>query len=177
MKLLFKLGILLAMMLSSLFGLAQSKSDKLYDMFAGKDGVVSISFSKSVIKPFEVFIDDDTKKVIYNMEKIRFMSYNEKKGDLDAYNVYARIQKELKGGSYFEIDPDEINCDEADIEIDADDDVKLIGHGKKDKMDEFHLVTFDNELCLIFSFYGKITVEDIKEFGRFSHSTRGVIFM
>lgn len=177
MKLLIKLGILLAIMLNSLFGLAQSKSDKLYDMFAGKDGVVSISFSKSVIKPFEVFIDDETQKVIYNMEKIRFMSYNEKKGDLNAYNVYERIQKELKGGGYFEIDTKEINSDEVNLKFDNDDDVKLIGHGKKDKMDEFHLVTFDNELCLIFSFYGKITIEDIEEIGRFSHSARGIVSM
>lgn len=177
MKILIKLGILLAMMLSSLFGLAQSQSNRLYDMFEGKDGVVSIGFSKSVIKPFEVFIDEDTKKVIYNMEKIRFMSYNEKKGDLDAYKGYERFQKELKGSGYFEIDPEEINSKDANIDLQFDDEVKLIGHGKKDIMDEFHIVTFDNELCLIFSFYGKITIEDIKEFGRFSHSTRGVISM
>ena len=177
MKILIKLGILLAVMLSSLLGVAQSKSNKIYDMFAGRDGVVSVSFSKSAIKPLEIFIDEDTKKVIYNMEKIRFMSYNEKKGDLDAYKVYERIQKELNGTGYFEIDPDDIDCDEANIEIEYDDDVKLIGHGKKDKMDEFHMVAFDDELCFIFSFYGKITVEDIKEFGRFSHTARGVVSM
>ena len=177
MKILIKLAIALALMLSSLFGLAQSKSDKLYDLFAGKDGVVSISFSKSVIKPFEVFLDDETKKVVYNMEKIRFMSYNEEKGDLYAYKVYERIQKELKGPDYFEVDPDEIDCDNMDLDIDDDDDVKLIGHGKKDKMDEFHFVAYGDNVCFIFSFYGKITVEDIKEFGRFSHTTREVISM
>ena len=58
MNFLMKLGIFLAVMLSSLLGLAESKSDKIYDMFTGKDGITSISFSKSAIKPFEIFKTD-----------------------------------------------------------------------------------------------------------------------
>lgn len=173
MNFLYKLGILLAIMLSSLLGLAQSKADKLYDTFSGKDGIVTLSFSKSVIKPLEIFMDDDTKKVIYKMKKISFMSYNENKGDLYAFNVYERILKELKGGSYFRIDPEEFDCDDCDIDIEGDD-VIFIGHGVKKDMDEFHIVAFDNEMCLLFSFYGDITVDDLKECGRFSSTTKGI---
>lgn len=175
MKLIMKLGILLAMMLSTLLGNAQSKSDKIYDTFSGKDGVTTLSFSKSAIKPFEMFIDDDTKKVIYKMQKVRFMFYNEEKGELSTTNVYDRITKELNGAGYFEIDPDEINCDNCDISVDNHDKVKLIGHGKRNNMDEFHIVIADDDSDIMFSFYGDITVDDLKECGKFSHSTKHII--
>ena len=165
-----RLGIFLAILLSSFLGLAQSQSDKVYDTFSGKEGVITLSFSKSAIKPFEVLIDEDTKKVIYRMEKIRFMLYNEKKGELSALNVYNRIKSQLGGIDYFEIDPNEINCNTC--EINEYDNVSLYGRGNRYKMDEFHLVIFDDETAILLSFYGDITVDDLKEFGKFSHSTQ-----
>lgn len=172
MQIIHKLGILLAIMLSALVGSAQSKSDKLYDMFSGKDGVTSISFTKSILKPFEIFLDEDTEKVMYKMKKIRFMAYNEDKGDLNANKVYERMLRELDGGAYFEIDPDEIECDDCDIHFESDDDVHLIGHGKRKNMDEFHVVIYDNDNCILFSFYGDITIEDLKECGKFTRTTK-----
>lgn len=173
MKIIMKLGIALAIMLSSYLGLAQSPSNKVYDMFAGKEGVVTLSFSKSALKPFEVLIDDDTKKVIYKMEKVSFLYYNEAKGKLSALNVYNRIKSELKGIDYFEIDPNEINCNDCDI--DNYDNVTLIGRGSRYSMDEFHLVIFDDDFSLLLSFYGDISVNDLREFGKFSHSTQTFI--
>ncbi|MFA9392872.1 MAG: hypothetical protein ACERKD_23895 [Prolixibacteraceae bacterium] len=170
MKIFIKLGILLAVMLSSLLGIAQSKSDKAYDMFAGKEGVLTFSFSKSALKPFEIFIDDDTKKVIYRMEKVRFLLYNENKGELSALNVYNRLKSEVNGREYFEIDPNELDCNSC--EFNNYDNITLYGHGNRYKMDEFHLVIFDDEISLLLSFYGDITVDDLKELGKFSHSTQ-----
>lgn len=173
MNLLFKLGIFLAIMLSSLLGIAQSQSDKIYDMFSGKEGVTSLSFSKSAIKPLEVYIDDETKKVIYNMKKIRFMHYNENKGQLSALNVYNRVKSELNGSDYFEIDQSEMNTDHSDF--DEYDNITLYGRGNRNNMDEFHMVIFDDETSLVLSFYGDITVDDLKQIGKFSHSTQNII--
>jgi len=173
MNLLFKLGIFLAIMLCSLFGKAQSQSDKIFDMFSGKDGVTSFSVSKSAIKPFEVFIDDETKKVIYNMKKIRFLHYNENKGQLSALNVYTRVKSELNGSDYFEIDLSEMNTDHSDF--DEYDNITLFGRGNRYNMDEFHMVIFDNETSLLLSFYGDITIDDLKQLGKFSKSTQNFI--
>jgi len=176
MNFLIKLGIFLAVMLSSLLGLAESKSDKIYDMFNGKDGVTSISFSKSAIKPFEMFFDDESKKVIYKMEKIRFMSYDENKGDLSSNDAFNRILKELNESSYFKIDPDEINCENCKTDWNKKN-IRLIGHGNKTKMDEFHIVVIDNNSCLLFSFYGDITIDDINNCTKFSKSAKVNITM
>lgn len=173
-----KLGMFIAIMLTSLISSAQSKSDKIYDMFSGKDGVTSLSFSKLLLEPFEFFLDDDTKKVIYQMEKIRFMMYNEEKGDLSAHDVYDRIQKQLKGASYFNIDPDEIDCEDCDINIEADgdDELLLIGHGNRSKMDEFHIILSDEgDQCFLISFYGDISIDDLKECAKFSSSSKNIV--
>lgn len=174
MSFIYKLGLLLALLLGSIFSFSQGNSQKIYDLFSGKDGVISLSFSKSVIKPLEIFLDDDTKKVIYKMKKVSFIAYNEERGDLDALNVYDRMLKELKGNNYFRIDPDDINCDDCDIHVEGDDFV-LIGHGKKNKMDEFHIVALDNESSILFSFYGDISYDDLKECSRFSSSSKGIV--
>jgi hypothetical protein len=172
MRLLLKLGILLAILINTLTGNAQSKSDKLYDTFSGKNGVTTFSFSKSVIEPFEIFLDNETRQVIYRMKKIRVMAYNENRGDLSSLKVYERIEKDLKNGSYFNIDPNEIDL----IEQDHDDDhLLLIGHGHKNKMDEFHLIIYDNDRCFLFSFFGDISIDDLNKCDKFSNSARSFI--
>jgi hypothetical protein len=171
MKILMKIGIFLAVMLSSLLGLAESKSDKIYEMFNGKDGVSSVSFSKSAIKPFEIFFDDESKKVVYKMEKIRFMSYDQSKGDISTNDVFNRILKEFNGISYFLIDPDEIDCENCKTDWNEDN-VRLIGHGNRTTMNEFHIVVIDNNSCLLFSFYGDITIDDINNCTKFSKSAK-----
>lgn len=173
MNLLYKLGILLAMLLASVTGKAQSQSDKIYEMFSGKDGISSISFSKSAIKPFEVYLDDKTKKVLYSMEKIRFLHYNAKKGKLSALNVFSRVKSELNGVDYFEIDQHEISTEHNDFS--EFDQIALYGRGNRYEMDEFHVVIFEDETSILLSFYGPITVEDLKELGNFTQSTQHII--
>jgi hypothetical protein len=176
MNFIIKLGILLAIMLSTLLGLAESKSDKIYDMFNGKDGVSSISFSKSAVKPFEMFFDDESKKVIYKMEQIRFLAYDQDKGDLSSENVFTRILKELNGKGYFEIDPKEIDCKNCKIDW-SEDKIRLIGHGNKLSMNELHIIAIDNKSCLLFSFYGDISIDDINNCTKFSKSAKVNITM
>ncbi|HNW50812.1 MAG TPA: hypothetical protein PKH79_07010 [Prolixibacteraceae bacterium] len=171
MKIILKIGILLATLLTSLLGLAESKSDKVYDLFNGKDGTTSLCFSKSAIEPFEIFLDDESKKVIYKMEKVKFLAYDENKGDLSASDVFNRIDKILSNDKYFTIDPDEINCDDCHADWKKEN-VRIIGHGEKKAMDEFHILVKDNNSCLLFSFFGNITVADLKYCTKFSKSVK-----
>lgn len=173
MNLIYKLGILLAMLLASINGNAQSQSDKIYEMFAGKDGASNFSFTKSAIKPFEVYLDDNTKKVLYNMEKIRFLHYNAKKGKISAVNAFSRMKGELNSGDYFEIDRFEISTEQNDF---SDfDQIAFYGRGNRYEMDEFHVVILDNDTGMLLSFYGPITVEDLKGLGNFTQSTHSLI--
>ena len=56
---------------------AQSKSYKMYDAFANKDGVANFSFSKNMADAFNIDLgDDDEKNVTGDLNEIRFMSYN-----------------------------------------------------------------------------------------------------
>lgn len=175
MKIFLKLGIFLALTLTSLLGVAESKSARIYDMFSGKDGVITLSFSKSFLEPFELFLDDDTKKVIYQMEKVRFLAYNEDKGKLESEMVYDKIITQLSGSPYFEIDPDDLDCDDCNIHVESDDELTLIGHGTSKKMNEFHALIYDGDDCILFSFYGDISVEDLKQCSKFTQSTKNVI--
>ena len=63
---------------------AQSKSDKMYDVFENKDGISSFSFSKNMIDAINLDLGEDgeEKSVTGDLNKIRFMSYNPEKGDL-----------------------------------------------------------------------------------------------
>lgn len=175
MQLILKIGIFLAIMLSSLLGQAQTNADKLYDSLSGEEGVTSLSLSKSVLQPFEIFLDDDTKKVIYKMKQVRFLSYNENKGNKRVEAVSDIISKNLNGKGYFQIEPEDLDCDNCSIEFDDDDDILLFGHGKKKNMDEFHIVVEESNSVLLFSFYGDITVDDLRECGQFTQSTKGII--
>ena len=66
-----------------LISVAQSKSDKMYDAFSGKDGVSNFSYSKSMIDAIDIDLgDEDEKNVTGDLHQIRFMSYNPKKGGL-----------------------------------------------------------------------------------------------
>lgn len=176
MQLFYKLGILLAMLLSTLLGTAQTKAEKLYDMYNLKDGITIISFSKSVIKPFDLWIDSETKKLLMDMDRVSLMVYNQYKGNDSSEAVYKRINRELKGGQYFEIDPNELdwNMHSPNTQIDNGD-LKLIGHGKKDNMSEFHVVINDEQHTVLFSFFGKITIEDLRKIEDFSQSTKSAI--
>jgi hypothetical protein len=176
MNFIYKLGVMLALLLGSLFGNAQSKSDKLYTLFEGKDGFIVAGFSKSVMKPFDIFLDNESKRVLYKMERVKFMTYNDFNGKLSAEDVYNRIGNTLNSDGYFEIDINQISSQNTSVSWDEDaDKVRIIGRGNPEHMNEFHIVTLDNNRTFFISFYGDIDVEDLdsftsmnKSFGNFS---------
>jgi len=171
MKILIQIGIFLAILLSSLFTTAQSKSNKVYDLFSGKEGVSSISLTKSAITPFEIFLDEESKKIVYKMEQFKILSYDQNKGRLRSSEVFQRITDELTTAEYFNIDPTELNCKNCKGNWN-DDEIKLFGHGSRYAMNEFHLLVIDNNNCMMFSFYGDITIEDINNCANFSNTAK-----
>jgi hypothetical protein len=171
MNILIKLGIFLAVFLCTLMGFSQSKSNKVYDMFSGKDGVSSISLSKSAIVQFDLFFDDDTKEVVSKIDRFRFMSYDENKGKLRSYQVYERISTEFSSVDYFSIDPSELDCKNCSDKWNNNE-VKLWGRGDRVSMSEFHILLTDNNNCLLFSFYGDITIDDINKCADFGNTAQ-----
>jgi len=133
---------------------SQSKSDKLYDVFSGADGVSNFSFSKSMIDAIDIDLgDDDEKNVTGDLNRIRFMSYNPKKGKLSG-SEFTKKAVNLLPSQYKKYMDDD---DDSDVEI------WLLG-GKK-KFSECHVFTTNeenNQMRFIVSFLGDFTVNDLE---------------
>ena len=133
---------------------AQSKSDKIYDVFSGKDGVSNFSFSKNMIDAIDIDLgDEDEKNVTGDLHRIRFMSYNPKKGSLNGPDFTQKVIAFLPSQYKKYVDEDE---DDSDVII------YLLG-GKK-KFTECHVfVTNEKEeqMRFIVSFFGDFTVNDL----------------
>ena len=135
---------------------AQSKSDKMYDVFSGNDGISSFSFSKSMIDAIDLDLgDDDDKNVTGDLHRIRFMSYNPEKGNLSGSDFIKKAISLLP--SQYKKFEDENGEDDEDVEI------WLLG--KKKKFTECHVFVKnddDNQMRFIVSFYGDFTVTDLE---------------
>jgi len=149
-KIFFIIGFLLATLLLS----AQSKSDKIYDSFAGKPGITNFSFTKNMIDAIDIDLGDngDERNVTGDLHEIRFLSYNPVKGKLSGQEFMEHAIKMLPR-SYKKYEEEE---DDSDTEI------WLLGRGKKYK--ECHLF-IKNENGkgnrFIVSFYGDFEVDDL----------------
>ena len=135
---------------------AQSKSDKMYDAFSGKDGVSNFSFSKSMIDAIDIDLgdDDDEKNVTGDLHQIRFMSYNPEKGSLSGSDFTKKAVGMLPSSYKKYVD---------DNDEDSDAEIWLLG-GKK-KFQECHVfITNENEnqMRFIVSFFGDFTVNDLE---------------
>lgn len=133
---------------------AQSKSDKIYDVFSGKDGVSNFSFSRNMIDAIDINLgDDDEKNVTGDLHQIRFMSYNPKKGDLSGSEFTKRAVKMLPSQYKKYVDDED----------DSDAEIWLLG-GKK-KFKECHVFLTneeENQMRFVISFYGDFTVNDLE---------------
>lgn len=144
-----------AVLLISQMVTAQSKSYKMYDAFANKDGISSFTFSKNMIDAINLDLDDDgdKKQVTGDLHQVRFMSYNPEKGSLTGAQFCDKAIGYLPKTSYHKF---------VDDEPDNDAEIWLMG-GKK-KFTECHVfVRNDNQegLQFVVSFYGDFTVSDI----------------
>ncbi|WP_163322574.1 DUF4252 domain-containing protein [Draconibacterium mangrovi] len=149
--LLFALGLMLAGLLAS----GQSKSDKMYDTFANKDGVTSFSFSKDMIDAIDLDLgDDDEKNVTGDLSRIRFMSYNPEKGSLKN-SEFTQKAIALLPAKYQKYEDDDDDSDAV---------IYLLG-GKKQYSECHVFITSENPEgnSFIVSFFGDFTVNDINK--------------
>ena len=144
------------LLISQLVG-AQSKSDKLYDAFANKDGISSFTFSKNMIDAINIDLGEngDEKTVTGDLHQIRFMSYSPEKGDLSGTEFIEKAIGYLPKSAYnkYEDDTDDSNTE-----------IWLMG-GKK-KFQECHVFVrneADNQMQFVVSFYGDFTVNDLEK--------------
>ena len=156
---LFALGL----MLSSLFSMAQSKSDKIYNSLEDKDGVTSFTFTKDMVDAFNIDLGDEgeEKNVSGDLNKIRFMSYNPEKGTQSAESFLADAVAML---------PPQYKKYEEEGDEDSNAEIWLLGNKKK--YSECHVFVSNenpNGNCFIVSFYGDFKVNDLdvlKETGK-----------
>lgn len=144
------------MLISQLAG-AQSKSDKMYDAFANKDGISSFTFSKNMIDAINIDLGEngEEKKVTGDLHQIRFMSYNPEKGDLSGNQFLEKVIGYLPKSAYNKYD---------DNEGDSNTEIWLMG-GKK-KFQECHVFVRNeqtNQMQFVVSFYGDFTVSDLEK--------------
>ena len=136
---------------------AQSKSDKMYDTFANKDGVSSFSFSKNMIDAINIDLGDDgdEKSVTGDLHQIRFMSYNPEKGDLSGPKFLEKAKGYLPKTAYHKFEDD-----------DSDSDAEIWLMGGKKKFQECHVFVKnddDEKMQFVVSFYGDFTVNDLQK--------------
>ncbi len=152
MKTIIAIFFALGLLLSSLVTNAQSKSDKMYNVFDNKDGVVSFSISKDITDAFNINLGDDgdEQNVTGDLHQVRFMSYNPKKGNISGTDFTKKAIGCLPKSVYKK------------YEGDNDSEIWLLG-GKK-KFKECHVFTKgdnDDQLRFVVSFYGDFSVNDI----------------
>ena len=140
---------------TTLSAFAQSKSNKLYDVFSGKDGVSNFSFSKNMIDAIDIDLGDDgdEKSVSGDLHQVRFMSYNPKKGDLSGSDFTKKAIGYLPKSAYKKYEGE-----------DDDNDAEIWLLGKRKKYTECHVFTKnegENSMRFVVSFYGDFTVNDI----------------
>ncbi len=158
MKIVKQVIFVLAMVLGSTIAvIAQSKSDKMYDIFNNEEGVSNFSFSKNMIDAIDLDLgDDDEKKVTGDLHQIRFMSYNPEKGSLSGSEFIKKAVGTLPAQYKKYEDPED---------DDDDNDAEIYLLGKKKKFQECHVFIKndkDDQMRFVISFYGDFTVNDLE---------------
>ena len=136
---------------------AQSKSDKMYDVFANKDGISSFTFSKNMIDAINIDLGEegDKKSVTGDLHQIRFMSYNPEKGSLSGTVFIEKAIGYLPKSAYNKYE-----------EEDTDSNTEIWLMGGKKKFQECHVFVRneeENQMQFIVSFYGDFTVNDLEK--------------
>lgn len=156
MSFFYRVGILVAMLLSFLSGFGQSKSQRIYDHYPKEAGFTYFSFSKSMIDAMNLNMDEEGKKITGDFQECRVLIYNEEKGNLK--HLAEDLSKELESLHYEQVHPKgEKSTDEAEFWIE----------GKGDRVSECHIILGNkgdkNNSSLLISFFGNFKVEDLKK--------------
>jgi len=161
MNLFYKLGVLVAIIVTTLTGSAQSKSYRIFDEFSNREGFTSLSFSKSMIDAVDLELDDENKKITGDLNEIRILFLNREKSNLGV-SLPKTIADKFNKLNYKKVEPK----DKGDS-----DDVEFWIEGDSKKVRECHVIVTDskdNQFSCLVSFYGNFKVEDLEKFEKFS---------
>jgi len=161
MNLFYKLGILVAIIVTTLTGSAQSKSYRIFDEFANHDGFTYMAFSKSMIDAVDLKLDDENKKITGDLNEIRILVLNREKSNLGG-SLPKTIADKFDKLNYRKVEPK----DKSDS-----DDVEFWIEGDSKKVRECHVIVTDskdNQFSCLVSFYGNFKVEDLDKLEKFS---------
>jgi hypothetical protein len=161
MNLFYKLGILVAIIISTLTGSGQSRSYRIFDEFSNHEGFSYLAFSKSMIDAVNLNLDDENKKITGDLNEIRILILNREKSNLGG-SLARTISEKLNRLNYRQVEPkDSKDNDNAEFWVEGD----------SKKIKECHVIIKDNEdkqfNCLV-SFYGNFKVEDLDRLEKFS---------
>lgn len=161
MNLFYKLGVLVAIIVTTLTGSAQSKSYRIFDEFSNREGFTSLSLSKSMIDAVDLKLDDENKKITGDLNEIRILFLNREKSNLGV-SLPKTIADKFNKLNYKKVEPK----DKGDS-----DDVEFWIEGDSKKVRECHVIVTDskdNQFSCLVSFYGNFKVEDLEKFEKFS---------
>jgi hypothetical protein len=161
MNLFYKLGIWVAIIVSALTGSAQSRSYRIFDEFANRDGFTYMAFSKSMIEAVDLKLDDENKKITGDLTEIRILVLNREKSNLGS-SLPEIVAGKFNKLNYRKVEPkDKGENDHVEFWIDGD----------SKRVKECHVIVTDskdNQFSCLVSFYGNFKVEDLKSLEKFS---------
>ena len=161
MNLFYKLGIWVAIVVTALTGSAQSRSYRIFDEFANRDGFTYVAFSKSMIDAVNLNLDDENKKITGDLNEIRILVLNREKSNLGA-SLSKIVAEKFNKLNYRKVEPkDKGESDDVEFWID----------GNSKKVKECHAIVTDskdNQFSCLVSFYGDFKVDDLKSLEKFS---------
>ncbi len=156
MSFFYRVGILVAMLLSFLSGFGQSKSQKIYDRYPKEAGFTSFSFSKTMIDAMNLNMDEEGKKITGDFQECKILIYNSEKGTIEQFPQ--ELAKEFRSLHYEQVHPKgEKSNDDAEFWIE----------GKGDRVSECNIIlrhhSNDVKSAVLVSFFGNFKVEDLKK--------------
>jgi len=161
MNLIYRLGILVALIISALTGSGQSRSYRVYDEFANHDGFTYLAFSKSMIDAVNLNLDDENKKITGDLNEIRILILDRAKSNLGG-SLSKIISSKFNKLNFRKAEPKDGS---------NNDDVEFWLEGDSKRVKECHVIVKDNKdnqfSCLV-SFYGNFKVEDLDRLEKFS---------
>lgn len=161
MNLIYRLGLLAAMLISSLAGSGQSKSYRIYDEYSNRDGFTYLAFSKSMIDAVDLKLDEENKKITGDLNEIRILVLNREKSNLSG-SLPKIISEKFNKLNYKKVQPKD---------PEGSDNVEFWVEGDSKKVKECHVIVIDdkdNQFSCLVSFYGNFKVEDLDRFEKFS---------
>lgn len=161
MNLFYKLGVLVAIIVTTLTGSAQSKSYRIFDEFSNREGFTYLAFSKSMIDAVDLKLDDENKKITGDLNEIRILILNREKNNLGG-SLPKIISDKFNKLNYRNVEPKD---------KDESDDIEFWIEGDSKKVKECHVIvkdSKDNQFSCLVSFYGNFKVEDLDKFEKFS---------